>query len=148
VSPVRTLACAAVVLAAVAVRPGDAAAQSAPFVVVVHRENQVSTISRGDAAAYFLKRSLKWPGGADVRPVNQPGGSPITAAFSVGVLHRAPNVVEAYWQQQIFSGRATPPPERPDDAAVVEYVAANPGAIGYVSPSAVTALVKVVRLVP
>lgn len=147
-SPARTLAWAAIVLAAVALRPGDATAQTAPYVIVVHRENQVSTISRADAAAFFLKRVGRWPGGTEARPVNQLRGSPIAVAFSAGVLHQAPSVVEAYWQQQIFSGRATPPPERAGDAAVVEYVAANPGAIGYVSAGAVTAAVKVLPLTP
>lgn len=147
-SPARTLACAAIVLAALSLRPGDAAAQAAPFVVVVHKQNPVSTISRADAAALFLKRAVRWPGGAAARPVNQPSRSLITVAFSAGVLRQAPSAVEAYWQQQIFSGRATPPPERPGDAAVVEYVAANPGAIGYVSAGAVTATVKVLPITP
>ena len=147
-SPVRTLACAAIVLAALLLRPGDAAAQSAPYVVVVHKANPVSTISRADAAAFFLKRVVRWPGGTDARPVNQPSRSPIAVAFSTGVLHLTPSAVEAYWQQQIFPGRATPPPERPGDAAIVEYVAANPGAVGYVSAGAVTAAVKVLPITP
>ena len=35
--------------------------------------------------------------------------------------------------EQIFSGRANPPPARASDADVLTYVRSNPGAIGYVA---------------
>jgi hypothetical protein len=41
--------------------------------------------------------------------------------------------VKAYWQQLIFSGRDVPPPELESDDAVVAYVLAHRGSIGYVS---------------
>jgi hypothetical protein len=36
----------------------------------------------------------------------------------------------------MFSGREVPPPVRDSDTAVIEYVRANSGAIGYIAPSA------------
>jgi ABC-type phosphate transport system substrate-binding protein len=41
-----------------------------------------------------------------------------------------------YWQQSLFAGRGVPPIEQPGDAQVAAFVASNPNAIGYVSPSA------------
>jgi ABC-type phosphate transport system substrate-binding protein len=41
--------------------------------------------------------------------------------------------VKSYWQQQIFSGRDVPPPEKQTENDVVAFVRSNPGAIGYVS---------------
>ena len=46
------------------------------------------------------------------------------------------SAVANYWQRQIFSGRGTPPPIKESDAEVIAFVAANPGAIGYVSADA------------
>ncbi len=44
--------------------------------------------------------------------------------------------MESFWQQQIFSGKDVPPEKKKSDAEVIEFVSANPGAIGYVSVSA------------
>jgi hypothetical protein len=46
----------------------------------------------------------------------------------------------------VFSGRDTPPAIKASDASVLEFVRANPGAIGYVSPGADLAGVKVVSV--
>ena len=54
--------------------------------------------------------------------------------------------VENYWQQQIFSGRGSPPPIKASDQEVLAFVAANPGAIGYVSADADTSAVKTITL--
>ena len=40
--------------------------------------------------------------------------------------------LKRYWQERIFSGNESPPPERVTDADVLTYVRSNPGAIGYV----------------
>jgi hypothetical protein len=63
---------------------------------------------------------------------------------SVGLSHMSS--VRQYWQQEIFSGRGTPPPVRASDLEVAEYVAANPGAIGYVAADAEVKDVKVVQI--
>jgi hypothetical protein len=52
----------------------------------------------------------------------------------------------AYWQQQIFSGRGVPPLELSTETAVVEYVRAHPGAVGYVSAGADIRGLKVVEV--
>ena len=62
--------------------------------------------------------------------------SPVRAEFSMEVLGRDVPTMKNYWQQSLFSGRGVPPIEQPSEAQVVAFVAANPGAIGYVSSSA------------
>jgi hypothetical protein len=41
--------------------------------------------------------------------------------------------VKSFWQRQIFSGSGVPPQERASDEEVLDFVRANPGAVGYVS---------------
>jgi hypothetical protein len=53
------------------------------------------------------------------------------------VLSKSVSSIKAYWQQQIFSGRDVPPPEKQSEAEVLEFVRSNATAIGYVSPVAV-----------
>jgi hypothetical protein len=59
------------------------------------------------------------------------------------VLRKSVAQVLAYWQQQIYAGRAVPPPEKRIDA-VVAFVGSHEGAIGYVPDDAGTPDVKVV----
>ena len=53
--------------------------------------------------------------------------------------------VKSYWQQQVFSGRAVPPPALDTDAAVLEFVRQHPYGVGYVSAS--TPLTSEVRVI-
>ncbi len=82
----------------------------------------------------FLGKGQRWPNGQEALPVDQPDHSPARAAFARRVLGKSPDAIRFYWQEQIFSGRATPPPERVSDIDVLTYVRSNPNAIGYVLP--------------
>jgi ABC-type phosphate transport system substrate-binding protein len=106
---------------------------AASFVVVVHSDNPVTTVSRAELAEMFLKRLVKWPKGARIAPVDLPSRSSIRGDFSKSVHTRSAEAVSAYWRQQIFSGKDTPPPEKKNDADVLTFVRENPGAIGYVA---------------
>lgn len=112
------------------------AARASGFVVVVNNQNAVSAMSRAQVSRYFLKKISRWDSGAVAMPVDLPSDSPVRDAFTRRVLAKSVTSVKAYWQQQIFSGRDVPPPEKPSDDAVLEFVQMNPAAIAYVSPDA------------
>ncbi len=113
-----------------------ASAQDGDFKLVVNASNDVSSLSREDAARYFLKKQTVWAGGQAVMPVDQTEDSSARRAFSKAVLKKDVGAVKNYWQTLIFSGRGVPPPEKASDAAVLAFVEANAGAIGYVSAGA------------
>ena len=113
------------------------------FKLVVNEKNSVSSLSQTEVSAMLLKKSARWPDGTRVTAVDQVGGSEVRDAMSRQIHGRTSAAVRSYWQQQIFSGRDVPPVEKNSDEQVLAFVRANPGAIGYVSPSASTAGVKV-----
>lgn len=135
----------ALLLCAVAASAVPAAAESG-FKVIVHPSSPVSSLTRDQLARLFLKKTLFWPNGAKVVPVDQPDVSPVRTAFSRGALQKSMAEVAAYWQQQIFSGRAVPPTEKASDAQVVRFVMDNALAIGYVADSADVNGAKVLRI--
>lgn len=114
----------------------DAPVRSDGFVIVVNEKNPVSTMPRGLVSRLFLKKVSRWDTGAVALPVDLPADSPVRHAFTRHVLAKSVGSVKAYWQQQIFSGRDVPPPEKPSDEAVLDFVQSNPAAIAYVSPVA------------
>jgi ABC-type phosphate transport system substrate-binding protein len=113
-----------------------AAAQQGGYIVIVNDANSVSALTTEELSKIFFKKAQRWPNGNDVVPVDLPESAPVREAFSTAVHGKSVGAVRAYWQQQIFSGRAVPPAERPSDEQVVAFVRTTPGAIGYVSTGA------------
>jgi ABC-type phosphate transport system substrate-binding protein len=117
----------------VALGTASAAPVEDGYQVIVHAATTVTELDRAGVARFFLRQSTKWADGHSAMPVDQSARSPVREAFSRGVLRQTLPAVEAYWQRQIGSGRATPPPVKSTDAEVLAYVAATPGAVGYVT---------------
>lgn len=136
-----------VALAGVTLAGGGATAQQAPeFRVVVHPNSPIDAVSVDELSKMFLKRSTRWNDNTPVRAVDQSRDKPVREAFSQAVHGRSAKAIVAHWQQQIFSGRAVPPPELTSDELVTSYVSVHPGAVGYVSPGASVRDVKVVEV--
>ena len=123
------------------------AAAADDFKVVVHPDNPVSHLSSAQVSRLFLKKTLRWPEGRPVLPV-EPASARLRERFAQAIHEKSLNAVKSYWNQVIFSGRDVPPLEKPDDAGVVAFVRAEPGAIGYVSPGADTTGLKILLLEP
>ena len=115
---------------------GQALAQGAPFKVVVHKSNDLSTAQVEAISDYFLKKKTAWPNGLPVKPVDLAKDSRVRVAFSDAVLNKHVSTVRSFWERQVFLGTIVPPPEAPSDVWALAYIAQNPGAIGYVSADA------------
>jgi ABC-type phosphate transport system substrate-binding protein len=135
-------------LAAAAVRATPAAAQAEGFVVIVNQTNPVTALSRQQVADIFMKQTRQWEHGGDVHPVDQPAVSSVRDAFSRAVHGKPASAVASWWGQQMFSGRAVPPPQRSTDRTVNTFVREDALAIGYISPGTAETGVKVVRITP
>jgi hypothetical protein len=101
-------------------------------VVVVNAANPVRTLTRERLSMIFLREVAAWEDGREILPVDQIDKSPAHVAFARDVLGRSVIALKRYWQERIFSGNESPPPDRVTDGDVLTYVRSNPGAIGYV----------------
>jgi len=123
-------------------------AQEKDFVVIVNAFNPFIEIRADDLSRIFLKKTATWSNGQTAQPVDQPEGSNLRRRFTARVLNRDTGSVKSYWQQQVFSGRAVPPPALDTDAAVLEFVRQHPYGVGYVSASTpLTSEVRVIAVV-
>jgi len=115
---------------------GPVASQAADYQVIVRKSSPTGVLTKEQLAKMFLKKIVKWDTGTPIVPVDQAASAPVRAAFTK-VIHGKPvSAIASYWQQQIFAGREVPPAEKAGDAAVLAYVKATPGAIGYLSDGA------------
>jgi len=117
---------------------GTGIAQAADIVVIV---SPASTLAKEQIPEVFLGKNT------NSTPVDLPEASPLRAAFYSKATGKEPSQVKAAWARLVFSGKAQPPKELPDAAAVKKAVAADPKAVGYIEKSAVDGSVKVLAAV-
>ena len=138
-------ACALGLLAA-----GDplGAAGESGVAVIVNATNSVSELSSEEVARLFLKKVRTWPDGRMAAPVDQSSTSPVRAQFGKEILRLTLGQQKEYWMAQTLSGRELPPRALEGDAAVLDFVGTQTGAIAYVSPRAeLPPTVKAVKVV-
>jgi len=107
-------------------------AQDQDFKVVIHVDNPISSVGQEQLARCFMKEIGMWTTGDPVIPVDQLPESKARAAFSKEIHGKSAAAVAELWQQR-GAGGATPPAMLASDQEVLDFVRANPGAVGYVS---------------
>jgi ABC-type phosphate transport system substrate-binding protein len=125
---------------------GPATGWAAEYQVIVNANNPTDILTREQLGKMFLKKIVKWDTGIPIVPVDQEAASPARAVFTRIVHGKPVSAIASYWQQQIFAGREVPPAEKAGDAAVLAFVKANPGAIGYLSGGAAADGVKLLTI--
>lgn len=125
------------------------ASQTTGIVVIVNNATiPAESLTRDQVSKLFLKKVQHWETGTAVAPVDLAPGSEVRAVFSRAIFLKSTNAIKSYWQNQVFSGRGVPPPERDSEAQVVDFVSRTPGAIGYVAASTPLANgVRAIRIV-
>lgn len=80
----------------------------------------------------YLKKIVIDDDGRTLVPVNLPPDHPLRAALSETLFRKSAQQLQDYWNQRYFQG-ITPPYVLNSQAAVLQFVAKTPGAIGYVA---------------
>ena len=119
-----------VFLLAVVVSMLSACAQ-AQTVVIANPSVKAADVSKGDLRDVFTGASSSLKDGSHVVPVLLKQGG-VHDEFLAAYIGKNDSTFRASWRSLVFSGQATMPKSLDSEAAVVEYVAHNAGAIGYI----------------
>lgn len=111
-------------------------------VVIVHPSNS-SSLSNADVANLYLAKTKTFPNGAPATPLNLSDSSATRTAFESDVVGRTESQMKTYWSRLLFTGKAVPIRQIDSDQQMVEAVASDVSAIGYVDASSVNDSVKV-----
>lgn len=112
----------------------------ANIAVIVNPANN-SSVTADEIVRIYTGRSNAF------NAVNLAESVPLRAQFDEKGVGRTSAQLKAHWSKLVFTGKGTPPAELPNEDAVLDFVANNPQAIGYVSADKVTAAVKVVHTI-
>lgn len=137
----QILGCAALVLALFACSNAPAA----PLVVVVNPESGVDALTREEVINVFLGRYKKLPSGVRAQPLD---AGMLKAEFYHRLVGKNLAEINAYWARLVFSGQTAPPRQLDSEASVLDGVAAERGAIGYIDKSHADRRVRVVLELP
>jgi ABC-type phosphate transport system substrate-binding protein len=116
----------------------------AQVIVIANPGVKASEVSKNDLKDVFTGASTTL-GGASVVPILLKAGT-AHEEFLQAYIGKNDTAYRAGWRSLVFSGQATMPKSLDGDAAVVEFVAHNNGAIGYISKTSPHDGVKVITV--
>ena len=119
---------------------------SSQVAIIAHKQVAVDGLSRTQLIDFYTGDAEHW---VDGKPVVMFTMSFRTAARDsfFKLMGRSPSRMKSIWMKRMLSGEGDPPERLKSEAAVVQKVAATPGAIGYVSPdTAVSPSVKLIKI--
>lgn len=105
---------------------------SEDLLVIVNKDNPLNTLTKQQVTDLFMGRTPYFPSGEAVVKLDAPSASAIRKDFYYSLVRMSLPEINAYWARLMFSGRATPPMQVPQEQDIVKLVADNSNAIGYI----------------
>jgi len=108
------------------------AAGAQDVVLVANKGVQISEISNADLRSIFMGTRTRFSDGSHAVPVTLKGGA-AHEVFLKNYVGEGPEEFRAQWRKVVFTGQGAMPKAFDSESALIEYVAATPGAVGYAS---------------
>ncbi|MGE0083733.1 MAG: hypothetical protein AB7S75_04870 [Desulfococcaceae bacterium] len=105
------------------------------------------SLGSGDIQQIFLGRKTRWSDNQKISFVIMKEGEAHTE-FLRSYVSKTPSQYQAFWRKMVFTGQSGLPLSFSAPEEIINYVAATPGAIGYVPAGLPHDRVKVVAAVP
>ncbi|HEY7884953.1 MAG TPA: phosphate ABC transporter substrate-binding protein [Cellvibrionaceae bacterium] len=113
-------------------------------VVVITHPSGPDSMTQNQVRDLYIGRSKQLPDGHTADPIDLASGHALRDEFHTTVTGRSQAQLNAFWSQQVFTGKGQPPRTLDTTTAVKTAVASTPGAIGYITADEVDDSVKVV----
>jgi ABC-type phosphate transport system substrate-binding protein len=117
-----------------------------PFAVIIAPGTTDHRLTRETVSMIFKRKQNYWESGMRIQPINLPPANALRQSFSQVVLGQVPEAMEDYWREMYFHG-VLPPHVVASEEAVILFVGATPGAIGYISACPIERKLNIVLLV-
>ncbi|MDI1308373.1 MAG: hypothetical protein PSV17_02920 [Methylotenera sp.] len=106
-------------------------ARAEVLVVIVPRNHNIQQVNANELSLIFWRKKLYWADGKRIQTLNYSATNPLRLQFSLSILRSAPETQTNYWNGLYFHG-ISPPHVVSSQEAMLRFVAATPGAIGYI----------------
>ncbi|MFI4940355.1 MAG: phosphate ABC transporter substrate-binding protein [Burkholderiales bacterium] len=116
---------------------------SADIVVVASAKSTASNLSNEQVVELFSGRGSAFQDGHKTHLHDVAETNPIRDEFYTKALGKNASQIKAMWSRLTFSGKALPPVEDIDAAALKKALATDPDAVGYLDSASVDSSLKV-----
>lgn len=116
----------------------------AGMAVIINPGNNAAP-SEAEIKRLYLAKAKSFSDGTLAIPLNHQDSSDARKNFDKAILGKSESQMKSYWAKLVFTGKATPLKQVTNDDEVLELVAKNPSAIGYIDSSKVNDSVKVIH---
>ncbi|WP_130254757.1 hypothetical protein [Pseudoalteromonas phenolica] len=100
--------------------------------VIVHADNTTDTLTKKQLIDLYMGRYVAFPDNQSAQPVDTLTPEGLKNQFYKRLVNMPLSRVNAYWSRVKFTGRATPPSTQDSEQVLLNFIANNPNAIGYV----------------
>ncbi len=107
------------------------------LLIIVNKNNPLDTITKQQVVDLYMGRTPYFPSGGAVMKLDAPSTSALRKAFYFTLVNMSLPEINAYWARLMFSGRATPPMQVPQEQDIVKLVSGNVNAIAYVPKASI-----------
>lgn len=116
-------------------------------VVIVNKNNIISSIDKKELATIFLGRKILWESGERIQPGLLATDNPAIKTFLEDICYKTPRRFNAHWMKRIFSGSGVRPIQFSSTNTAVQFVLSNPEAIVVIDESYLSDKVKRLEIV-
>ena len=117
----------------------------AEVVLIVNKENPVSSINSNELKKLYLGKTKSFPNGEKAKPLELAEGK-AREEFLSTVLLKSESNLKAYWSRMIFSGKGIPPHSYRSTEELIKAIVKDTSAIGFIDSSKLDETVKVIAL--
>jgi ABC-type phosphate transport system substrate-binding protein len=117
----------------------------AQVIVIANPSVRASEITKSDLRDVFTGAATELKDGSRVVPILLKAGT-VHEEFLQVYIGKNDTAYRAGWRSLVFSGQASMPKSLDTDAAVVDFIAHNAGAIGYIGKATAHEGVKVIAI--
>ncbi len=106
-------------------------AWSQEVALIVHPDTPIEHLSKKELQKIYMNRKNFWENGTTIKAASLKKGS-LHEQFLTDLVRKTEQQYSTYWKRMIFTGKGNPPKSFDSSQEVMAFVAATPGAIGYV----------------
>ncbi len=120
-------------------------AVAADIVIVANESVSDASLTKDAVKKIYLGKQVKWSDGNKIY-LSTLKKSATHKAFTKKHVSKSPSQFKMYWKKMIFTGKGKAPKSCENEKALLEYVAATEGAIGYISSGVKPVEVKTITV--
>jgi len=114
-------------------------------IIITNKSVPVDKLNKEDIKNIFIGKMTRWDDNQRINFVTLPK-SKVHEGFLREFVKRTPEQYSRHWKKQIFTGKGNTPKSFKTQESLINYVANTKGAIGYISPDAISDRIKVITV--